>query len=247
MAFLFVSPANHVSLYAGVSATVDSDYTDDWLCDGRPMRPIRGTSTSFSATITPLAAGTVDFVGVSHHNLSVSMVLGADLTGSVLAGALQADGTRLNSFLSVTSVPGVDSVTISITSNGATVIIGEVYFGTSTTIRAPFYRDFSIEVRDHARDQDNDISDVTAYDDGTDGGRTLQGTWPALTTAEKDSLIACFKAQRNKTRPTLLVPDSTVNDLWVGYIKSVKAKPDDAVPNRWEVSLTFDEIPRVRW
>jgi hypothetical protein len=247
MAFLFVSPANQVSLYAGVSATVDSDYTDDWLCDGRPMRPIRGTSTSFSATITPLAAGTVDFVGISHHNLTVSTVLGADLSGSVLAGALDGDGIRLNSFLSITPVAGVDSVTISVTSNAATVIIGEVFFGTATTIRGPFYRDFSVEYRDHSREPDNDISDVTAYDDGTDGGRTLQGTWPALTTAEKDSLIACFKAQRNKTRPTLLVPDSTINDLWVGYIKSVKAKPDDAVPNRWEVSLTFDEIPRVRW
>lgn len=247
MAFLFVSPANQVSLYAGVSATVDSDYTDDWLCDGRPLRPIRGTSTSFSATVTPLAAGAVDFLGVSHHNLSVGCVFGGDVTGTVSAGALDGDGIRLNGFTTISPVAGVDSVTVSVTSNGATVIIGEIFFGSATTIRGPFYRDFSVEVRDHAREPDNDLSDVTAYDDGSEGGRTFSATWPAITTAEKDSLIACFKAQRNKTRPTLIVPDSTINDLWVGYIQSVKVKPDDAVAGRWEVSLTFHEIPRRRW
>jgi hypothetical protein len=144
-------------------------------------------------------------------------------------------------------VPSVSSFTVSVTSNGATVIIGEVFAGNATTIRGPFYRDFSLEYRDHSREPDNDISDVTPYDDGTDGGRTFSATWPAITTAEKDSLVACFKAQRNKTRPSIIVPDSTINDMWVGYIQSVKVKPDDGVPNRWEVSLTFNEIPRVRW
>jgi len=246
MAFLYLSAANQVSLFAGVSATVDSDYTDDWLCDGRVLRPIRGTGTSFSATITPLAAGAVNFAAVSHHNLSVGVVLGADLTGTIPAATLDGDGTRYNSFLSFTSVLGVDSVTIAVTSSSATVIIGEIFFGTATTLTGPFYRDMSFEDHDHARPSDNDISDLTGYDDATEGGRSVSFQWPVLSTSDRDGLRACFKAQRNRTRPTLIVPDSSVNDVLVGYITKVSYKPSD-VPNKWEVSISFDEIPRRRW
>ena len=244
--FYYLSPANQVSLFAGVTATLDSDYTPAWLCDGRARRPVRSTNTSLSATIAPLVAGTVSFVAVCHHNLSVNASFGGDITATVAAGALQDDGTRLNGFTTIAPVAGVDSVTLTVTSNGATVVLGEVFFGSHTTLSLPFYRDNGFEEEDAARPPENDLSDIPGYDTGEGVGRVWTATWPVLTQAELDGLRACRTAQRNRTRPTVIVPNTSVNDAWVCFITKISYKPGNT-PNKWQVSATFEEVAQVRW
>jgi hypothetical protein len=59
-------------------------------------------------------------------------------------------------------------------------------------------------------------------------------------------LIAARDAQRSNTRPTLVVRISDVNDAMCGFITALSYQPSQ-VPTRYEVSMTFSEIPRVRW
>jgi hypothetical protein len=243
--FLYVPANKQVSLYAGVSAVIDSDYTDDWLCDGLPGRPIRSTNTSLSATITPLAAGTCSIAAIINHNVSVNATLGADLSGTITAGAIGKNGIYLNPYLTFSPVAGVDSITLTIASNGATVVIGEFIAGEYTSLTLPFYRDHSFKQMDYARAVDMDLSSVRPYDPGL-VSRTWSATWPALTTAEKNALLDAYDAQKGKTQPTLVVPDTSVNDAWACFLTAPQWKPSD-VPNRWEVSCALEEIPRSRW
>lgn len=245
MAVYLLPPWKQVSLFAGVSATVDSDYTDDWLCDGRPGRPVRSTDTGLSATVTPLASGTVSMAVLAHHNVTVNATLGGDLSGTLTAATVGKDGVSLNPFVTFSPVSGVDSVTLTITGNGATVVAGEFIFGEYQSLTGPFYRDFNVTEEDYGQSVEIDLSSIPPYDRGIKG-RTLSGMWPALTTADRDILVNARDSQRSLTRPCVLVPLTSVNDAWVGFITKLTYKPADS-PNRWDVSITFQEVPRVRW
>lgn len=243
--FYFVPANKQVTLYAGVSATVDSDYTDDWLCDGLPGRPVRGTNGNLSATITPLAAGTVSLVAYCNHNISVSATLGGDLSATITAATVGKNGIYPNPWVSFSPVSSVDSFTFTISSNPVTVVVGELIAGEYTSLTLPFYREHSYSMSDYARKVDMDLSSVRPYDPGI-VSRSWQASWPALTTAEKDSLLDAYDAQKAQTQPTLVVPNTSVNDAWACFLTKPQWKPSD-VPNRWEVSCTLEEVPRSRW
>lgn len=243
--FLIVGAHKQVSLFAGVSATVDSDYTDDWLCDGLPLRPIRSTNGNVSATVTPLAAGTVSLVASCHHNVSVNTVFGGDLSATVTAGALGKNGIYLNGYTTFAPVLSVDSFTVTVTSNPVTAILGEVVAGEYESLTLPFYRNHKFSASDFKRTADMDVGSIRNYDPGL-VGRKWTAQWPVLSPSNFESLYACWEAQRADTRPTLVVPNTSVNDAWLCYIDEPEWSPADA-PNKYQVSLTFTEIPRRRW
>lgn len=244
--FLYVPAHKQVSLFAGVSATVDSTYDAAWLCDGRGGRPIRGTGTSFSATITPAAAGTVSLAAVCHSNLSVSTTFGGDLSATVAAGALSKKSIRFNGFTTFAPVASVDSVTIAVTGNAETVIIGEIVFGEYVALTLPTLQGEGYAEKSFATPLEIDLASIRPYSKGLKG-RVWSATWPALTTSERDGLIDAEDAQWDLTRPTLVVPRTSINDALLGFISDVTYKPSAQVPNRWEVTLTFTEEPRKRW
>ncbi len=240
--FLYLPAHKQVTLFGGVSATVDTDYLDDWLCDGRPGRPARGTSGTLSATLS-FTAGNVNLVALVNHNLTVNATLGGGLTGTLTASATQQNGIPLNVFVAVT-LASVSGFTVSAT-NAATWVVGEIIAGESTSLTLPVYTNDEIEENDFARSVDMDLSSIPPYDPGLKA-RTWSATWPALTSSELAGLIAARDAQRGNTRPTLVVRLSSVNDAMCGFITSLSYGPSQA-PNRYEVSITFEEIPRVRW
>ncbi len=240
--FLYLPAHKQVTLFGGVSATVDADYLDDWLCDGRPGRPARGTSGTLAATLS-FTAGNVNLVAICHHNLTVNVTLGGGLTGTITASATQQNGIPLNVFTSLT-VASVSGFTIA-ASNAVPWVVGEVIAGEATSLTLPLYTSDSLEDNDYARSIEMDLSSIPPYDPGLKS-RQWSCTWPVLTSAELTGLIDARDAQRGNTRPTLIVRLTSVNDAMYGFITGLSYQPSQ-VPNRYEVSMTFSEIPRVRW
>jgi hypothetical protein len=242
--FLYLAAHKNLAMHGSASATVDADYLDDWLNDGRPGRPARGTSGTLSATSTNASTGNVNLVAIVNHNLNANVTLGGSLAGTITAPATQQNGIPLNVFVSITLTAGVGSFTIA-ASNSGTWVIGEVMAGEATSLTLPLYTSDEIEENDFARSIEMDLSSIPPYDAGLKA-RTWSCTWPALTVAERDGLIAARDAQRSNTRPTLVVRISDVNDAMCGFITALSYQPSQ-VPARYEVSMTFSEIPRVRW
>ncbi len=240
--FLYLPAHKQVTLFGGVSATVDADYLDDWLCDGRPGRPARGTSGSLIATLS-FSAGNVNLVAICHHNLTVNATLGGGISGTIAASATQQNGIPLNVFTTVT-LASVGGFTVS-ASNAATWVVGEIVAGEATSLTLPVYTDDEIEENDFARPIEMDLSSIPPYDPGLKA-RTWAARWPALTASQHAELVAARDAQRGNTRPTLVVRLSSVNDAMLGFITALSHKPSLA-PNRYDVSIAFTEIPRVRW
>jgi hypothetical protein len=241
--FYYVRPDEMVTLYAGVSATVATDYVDDWLCDGRPGRPIRATGTTFSATITPLSAGEVGLVAVAHHNLTAAVTFGGDITATVTPGTVPPNGIPLNPYAAITPVAGVDNITISTTGNTSTVVIGEVIAGRMRTLTRPVYSQDETGMEDFTRTMALDLSSMPPYDGGL-YRRTWSGKF-IVATATRDLITAWYQAQRAGTRPSLIVPEPSVNDAWLGFLRPPSFSPAGGI--YWSVSMSFEEIPRVRW
>lgn len=239
--FLYLPPHKQVTLYGGVSATVDTDYLDDWLCDGRPARPARGTSGAFSATFS-FTAGTVNLVAVSHHNITAAITVGGGLSGTIAASATQQNGIPLNVFTTVTPA-SVSGFTLS-ASNAVTWVVGEVFAGEAISLTLPKLSSDDRGLASYTRKVDVDMASIPPYDDGRDGMAPWKGTF-VLTTAELTNVIDWYRAQRNGTRPSLIVPTTSVNEAIVGFLQPPQYSPIG--PALWRVQLMFDETPRMRW
>lgn len=244
--FLYVRPDENWALYGAVADTVgatDSDFTNEWLCDGRAGRPVRSTNGTVTWTITNTAAE-VGLVAVCHCDSNVNATIGGGVTATVVAGALQTDGIRLNGFATVTPVAGVTSMTVGFSGAASAVNVGEVIAGKYRSLTLPIYTADDRGERDFTRPQEMDLSSIPPYDPGLSARKPWEGTF-ILTTAQRDGVIDWFRAQRNGTRPSLVVPDSSVNDAWVCFISAPQYRP--AGPRHWSVSFSMTEVPRVRW
>jgi hypothetical protein len=243
--FLLLPAHKNLALNGSASATVDTDYDANWLVDGRPGRPARGTGGSFSATITNASSGNVNFVALVNHNLTSSVTVGGGVSGTITAPTTQQNGIPLNGFVSITLAAGVSSFTLSGSTSAAAWVVGGAYAGEATSLILPIYTSDEIDEDDLPRPIEMDLASIPPYDPGLHR-RTWSGTWPALTTAERDSLIGALHAQRARTRPTVVARTTDTNDAMCGFITQLSHRPSEA-PLRHEVSMTFEEIPRVRW
>jgi hypothetical protein len=233
--------ASYFATVTTSAGTTDADYTDDWICDSRPSRPARAGSGTVTWSATSSSAE-VGLIVVGYTNSNVNATIGGGVSTTVTAGALQADGIRLNGFATVTPA-NQTNLTVAFSGASATVVLGEFLYGKYRSITLPVYTSDVRSDRDFTRDQAADLSSVPPYDPGL-AGRTWAGTF-ILTTAEVEIFRGAFRAQRNGTRPTVVVPDSTVNDAWIGYLSAPAATP---ISHRhWSVQVTFTELPRVRW
>jgi hypothetical protein len=115
--------------------------------------------------------------------------------------------------------------------------------GKYRTITRPLAQGDTTTVNDFARSIQMDLASIPPYDPGM-VSRTWSGTF-VVTTAERDNIISWYLAQRGGTRPSLVVPVSTVNDAWVCFLQAPSFSP---VSNtHWSVELTINEVPRCRW
>jgi hypothetical protein len=224
------------------AGTTDTDYTDDWICDTRPGRPARATNgtVTWSASFSSAEVG---LIAACSCNSDVNMTLGGGVSSTITAGALQADGIRLNGF--ATQTPANETnITIAFSGAGSAVVLGELVAGKYRTLTRPVYTDDETSFISLARTQDMDLSSIPPYDPGLSPPRTWSGAY-IVNTADRDNIVQWYLGQRNNTRPSLLVPDTTVNDAWLGFLARPSFSPAGGI--YWSVKLTFTEVPRVRW
>jgi hypothetical protein len=243
--FLLLPAHKNIAVGGSAAADVEDEYLPEWLNDGIPGRPARGTSGVFLATIVTAASGNVNIAGVSHHNLLGAISLGGGLSGTITAAAVTPDGIPFATYTYFNTVGGVGSFTLS-SSNADAWVVGEVFAGEATVLTLPYYSSDAMSYRDFARVPDMDLSSVAGYDPGFGIARTWEATWPALTVSEFDGLLDAFAAQRNRTRPTFVVRRADVNKAICGWITGLSETGAEA-PNRLQVKMTFEEIPLVRW
>jgi hypothetical protein len=58
-------------------------------------------------------------------------------------------------------------------------------------------------------------------------------------------LQAWYRSQRGWSKPSVIVPDASVNDAWIVTVRSFRYRKLDN--NLHEVALEFVEYPRSRW
>lgn len=232
-----VSPHQSL-LYAPVSGSVDADYVNTWLTDGRPGFPAKYTGT-LALTVTPAAPQSVDVICLHHHNVRAAAVvtLGGSLSGGITTVAPFSDAIFPNVFRLLTTPVSVTSLVLGVSGNTDPVVTS-LYAGLSTEISADF---------GHGRSFDPGKpfpweSTMAPYDDGMAAPRRLSGAW-LPTDAEYAALIACTQAMRNGTRPALVIPDDTVNDAWLCTFQWTEA----LVGGNHMVTIEIVEIPRIRW
>ena len=220
---------------------MDADYDALWMVDGQPHYPARGTSGSFSATFS-FTAGTVNFVGVFIHNLTGAITVGGGVSATIAASATQANGIPLNTYTTVTPA-SASGFTLS-ASNATTWVVGEVIAGNATSITLPKLSSDDRGLANYTRETKVDVASIPPYDDGRAGAGPWKGTF-LLTTSELDAIVQCYLAQRNGTIPTVVVPNTSVNEAWVGFWREPQFTP--LGPAFWRVQLVFEPLPLMRW
>lgn len=236
-----VSPHRSL-LFAAVSGTVDADYQAAWLTDGRPGFPVRRTG-DLSLTVTPAASKLVDVVAVCHHNIrqAASIALGGSLSSTIPTVAHPPDGIPHNWYRRLAEPVSVATLELDVTGNTDPIVIGELVAGLSWAPEAGIRSGRQVDGGEPFA-WEGEFSVTPPYDPGVAAPRRLSGEL-ALTGDEWSEFLAIHAAQRNGTRPVLLIPDDTVNDAWLAVFRF----GDSLVGGTHFVTLEAVEIPRVRW
>jgi hypothetical protein len=225
----------------------DGDYHAENLTCGWPGTPVRWRTGSASGTITLPSAATISLVVVSHHKLdagkAVSFTNGITVTVTTPA-TTPPDDIPLNPWTTITPAAGVTAFDFAVSSNTEDVILGEIIAGEYDTLTLPLYSNDRRGERSFARDMPIEQSSVRPHDPGLSARKPWAGRY-VLTQAQLDTVIAWFRAQRNGTYPSVLIPDTSVNDAWVGFLGAPEYEPFTG--RLWAVDLTFTEMPRSRW
>ena len=156
-------------------------------------------------------------------------------------GALQPDGMRPGRFTQVTSA-SITALTVGFAAAAAAAVLGEVVAGRARSIRAPRF-DSPFAFSDHRRVVDAEFGSIPPYDPALES-RTWIG-WNYYSAADRDLLIAWYRAQRGGTKPSLIIPDSTINEALL--VQLLPPTFVQAGPDQWRVDLRFEEYPRSRW
>lgn len=241
--FHFIRPDEMFTLNATVTGGADTNYLDDWLCDGRPGRPVRATDGSPTWMITNTAK-TVSLLAVCNHNIDAAetITITGDISTTLTGPALPANGIPLNPWVAV-SETSTDELTLAIVGNSVDVIIGEFVAGKKRTlerslrIRPTFTQSYGVLA--HGAEFDS----LLPYDKAV-VARTLSGT-VIVTDSGLADIQAWVDSTRGGARATLIVPDADVQDAWLVTITEFSYQPDAANVNL--VSLAFQEYPRSRW
>ncbi len=242
--FLYVRP-DEMFVGSAVSGGADTGYTDEAIVDGRPGRPFRATSGSPSLTIVNGGAVSgVSLVAVCNHNVDAAknISFGGDITKVIVGPAIPANGIPLNPFGTFTPTSAT-SVTFGITSNSATVVIGEVVIGKYRTLERNLSPRPSFGQNYQTVEIDSEFSSLMSYDKGVIS-RSLSGS-VVLTDTGLADVQAWVDSTKGGSLPTLIVPLSTVQDAWLVKITDFSYQPSSK--NRNDVTLAFQEFPRSRW
>ncbi len=243
--FYYVRPDENWAFEGAVSGGAATDYTDEWLCDGKSGRPVRATSGTQAWTITN-PSGEVGVVAMCNHSVSVNAVLTGGVSATLLPPALPPNGIRLNPWISMTPA-NITTLTVTITSNPLDVIIGELIAGKLRTLTPGA----SIRTQQTLEDDflssnvdEGEFMSVTPYDRGL-VRRKFQFTQYYTDTVLAD-IRAWREAQRAGTRPSLIIPNSSLNDAWLVRFNGLSYRKASGI-GVYEVQMEFIEYPRQRY
>jgi hypothetical protein len=223
------------------TGTVDATYNANWLIDGRPSYPARLTGSGAAWTITGTSQA-IDFLAVGHHSLdaALSIAITGGITDTLTVPSYGANDIPHNAYKSIVSVPGVTTVTITITGNtGPAVIIGEVCFGTARTLPGTLSKHTGFRRNNFTPQRSLDRAWLPPYDKGM-----VAEEWTGtllLTSAQRLTLLAWEESQRSGTRPSVVVLNSQA--MW-GFIEVGQQIP---IGQLWKIDMRFVELPRTRW
>ena len=241
--FYYLAPRDMVTLYAVVSgASIDSAHQNAWLCDGRPNRPVLGTSGTASWTITP-TAGSVNFVAAANTNVDPGGVI--NVSGGVtasLVSSVRADFIRHNPWKVITPVSSPGNITVGVTGNSSNIRLGEFFAGNARQLTygtkpgADQEKEYRVVMPDR-------WSSVPGYDVKQDRYRKNYEIICNLT--EFAEVEAWEQSTYRGTRPSVIVPDVDRNDCFV--VKFMSFSYRKLNPGWYEVTLNLLEYPRTQW
>ena len=240
----FMRPDEMMTLYGTVSGGAATGYDDDWLVDGKVGRPVKTTTSTPPWVITGPSSKLVDCVVVANHNIDPAKTIA--ITGGVsvnLVGpALRGNGIPFNAWASVVSPATTNTITVTISSNSVALIVGEVIAGRLREVPRGILMGNSVTFGTGGDQPLGVATSLPGYDDGT--ARRAMRCECVCTTANKDILEGWWEATRGDTRPSVLIPDESQNDAWVGHLTEFRAVTDQGY---WRVAFTFVEYARTRW
>ena len=232
-----------LTLGAAVTGTVDGPpYTAAALCDGDPHEPIRVADGVVDFDLVPVVSvDGVNGIVIANANLDEDAVVSFSDLGDVVGLPVPENGVRLNPYTLIT--PAVDGL-VAITVSGpltAPAVIGEAIAGVFEEI-FPVAGGPSSPFEGFGIDHPGEFRGL-AYERGAEA-RGFGGTG-LVTAAEKAILDSCWRASRENSRPTVIVPFAWSDDAWLVLWEQYEARPFD--DDRWEVSVSWRELPRYRW
>lgn len=233
---------------SAVSGTVDADYDNDWLVDGRPAFPVRVTG-SFSLTVTPAGspAPTIDVIALIHHNVrqAATVTLGGDLSSTIPTVPEPPDGIFPNIYRLLSTPDSVSSLVLGISGNTVPVITS-LYAGLSREL-TPLHLGRTEDPAEPFQWEGEGLTQAP-YDPGVSDPWRSAGEC-ILTDDELEDVRDWYLSTRRGTRPTLIILDDAINEakLVVFRYKAVDLAPAPYPDALHTVSFEFVEIPRVRW
>ena len=247
MSFLYVRPDESL-LFGTATGTVDANFDANWLVDGRAGRPAKRTGNPSWAITAPSAISLFDLLAVVNHTVDAARAINitGDVSGTVTPGTLPGDAIPLNPFTTFTPTT-VNTVTVGVTSNSVAVVIGEVYGGRSRSLERSIRLSGSAFAPMDPLEWEGEFGSIPPYESGL-AARTLNGDTVVSATGLAD-IEAWWQSTRRGTRPTLIVPISSVNDAWLvtfKYSYEVIKNPSTG-GHLYRVQFEFKELPRTRW
>lgn len=242
--FFYVRPDESL-MFMAVAGTVDADFENDWLVDGRPGRPIKRTGDP-SLTITVSPAVSVSLLACCNHNVDAGNTIDVtgDATATITAGTLPKNGIPLNPFTTINAV-SVSSLVVAVTGNSVATVIGEFYAGTKRTLPRQL-RPGRVYTPGAPYTWEGDFGSQPPYDTGV-AQRRLSGELVTDDAGLAD-IQSWYESTREGTRPTLIVPEHDKNDAWLVVFQfRSRVLWRNGSQTAHVVELEFMELPRSRW
>lgn len=242
--FGYIPPHKSWSRGAAVTGTASAtDYLLSWLCDERSAFPLRISGVTGAWTITA-ASGTISAIMLANHRVKVNAVLSAGIVGTIVPATAPVHDILLNPWLRITPVAGVTAFTITITTNTESIIIGELIAGELLELPLPMWQKHGIDYIDYDSNEDYELNGILNYDEMAES-RVWKGA-QIYTTTQMNALLQWQQAQRTRSRPSMIVPDTSVNDAFMGFIK-IDTIQSGGKNGLYQVGFRIQECPRTRW
>jgi hypothetical protein len=242
------------------TGTVDPEYPASNLVDSNPAKPAKILETSGAWKFAFAGAQRVDFLAIPHHNLTAGLQVriqgnATDAWGAPTFNALitiptwRDDGWPVGPWLDLTAQAGYSAggfqywrLTV-VGANAAPVALGEVWLGSAIRTLSPNISWGAREGEQHKiTEQETDFGVTLSYDFGL-LRRTLVGEVDA-TDAAKDAVRAWWRSTNGRARPTIIVPEGTVNEALMVRWAEPKIEVTREVLNRNTIPLAFQEVSR---